>query len=336
MKILIDHQSPFLLMHGGIQIQIEQTKLALEKIGLEVEHLRWWDDTQRADVIHFFGRPNLEYVRFARQKGIKLVMTQLLTGLGSRGDFARRVQKIVMNVSERVLPKMITQNFAWEANRTVDAAVSQTAWEAQLLREMFDVRPERIFVIPNGVEEVFLRSPPSVRGPWLVSTVTITQRKRVVELAEAAVQAQTPLWVIGKPYTDDDPYAVRFFQLAKAHPKLIRFEGPIQDRKRMAAVYREARGFVLLSTKESQSLSSSEAAACECPLLLSDLPWAKSVFHESARYCPITRNTTTTANVLRKFYDDAPSLKPPAKPPSWLEIAQEFKKLYETLLKNSP
>jgi hypothetical protein len=107
MKVLIDHQNPFLLMHGGIQIQIEQTKLALEQTGLEVEYLRWWDDTQRGDVIHFFGRPNLWYVRFAREKGIKIVMSQLLTGLGSRGDLARRVQKLVITVSEKVLPQMI-------------------------------------------------------------------------------------------------------------------------------------------------------------------------------------------------------------------------------------
>ena len=40
--------------------------------------------------------------------------------------------------------------------------------------------------------------------------------------------------------------------------------------------YREARGFVLLSAMESLSLSALEAAACECPLFLSDLPWARS------------------------------------------------------------
>ena len=48
MKVLIDHQNPFLLMHGGLQIQIEQTKAALGAIGVEVEFLRWWDPAQRA------------------------------------------------------------------------------------------------------------------------------------------------------------------------------------------------------------------------------------------------------------------------------------------------
>ncbi len=85
MKVLFDHQNPFLLMHGGLQIQIEQTKAALDAIGVEVEFLRWWDSGQRGDVIQFYGRPSASYINFAHQKGIKVVMLQLLTGLGSAG-----------------------------------------------------------------------------------------------------------------------------------------------------------------------------------------------------------------------------------------------------------
>jgi glycosyltransferase involved in cell wall biosynthesis len=184
------------------------------------------------------------------------------------------------------------------------------------------------------VEEIFLQSRPAARGPWLVCTGTITERKRMVELAEAAIRAQTPLWVIGKAYHDSDPYAKRFFQLAKAQPKLIRFEGAIEDRARMAAVYREARGFVLLSAMESLSLSALESAACECPLLLSDLPWARTVFGESVSYCPVA-DAAVTAAALRKFYDAAPALKPPAKPLTWLDVARQLRAVYESLPKTS-
>ena len=46
MKVLFDHPNPFLLAHGGFQTQIVQTKVALERIGVEVDWLRWWDDEQ--------------------------------------------------------------------------------------------------------------------------------------------------------------------------------------------------------------------------------------------------------------------------------------------------
>ena len=64
MKILIDHPFPFFLAHGGQQIQIEETKRALESIGVGVDWLRWWDQSQSADIIHYFG------VRFARARSI--------------------------------------------------------------------------------------------------------------------------------------------------------------------------------------------------------------------------------------------------------------------------
>ena len=55
---------------------------------------------------------------------------------------------------------------------------------------------------------------------------------RVVELAEAAVAAQTPVWIVGKAYSDSDPYGRRFHELARKHPDIIRYEGAINDRAR--------------------------------------------------------------------------------------------------------
>ena len=34
MKVLFDHPNPFLLAHGGFQVQIKQTKKALEELGI--------------------------------------------------------------------------------------------------------------------------------------------------------------------------------------------------------------------------------------------------------------------------------------------------------------
>jgi len=205
-----------------------------------------------------------------------------------------------------------------------------------LMHRLFAAPREKLFVIPNGVEPEFLNSTstPRERGPWLVCTGTITKRKRIVELAEAAVLAQTPLWIIGKPYSATDPYGQRFLKLAQEHPRVIRYDGPITDRAKLAAAYREAHGFVLLSTMESLSLSALEATACECPLLLSDLPWARTTFKENACYCPIA-STRKTASVLRSFYDAAPTLPRAPRPLSWEEVARQLRSIYERVLNTS-
>jgi glycosyltransferase involved in cell wall biosynthesis len=333
MKVLFDHNDPFLLMHGGFQVQIEQTMRCVAEAGVEVEHLRWWDADQRGDIIHYFGRPRVSYVEFAHKKGIKVVMSHLLTGLGSRAAWLRGLQKLVIRGSLAVLPAMVTNHFGWAAMRSVDSALLLTPWEAWLLKDIFGVAPEKVHVITNGVEDVFLECGVASRGPWLVCAAALTERKRVVELAEAAVQAKTPLWVIGAPYGKSDAYAERFLQLTKREPKLIRYEGGIQDRARLAQAYREARGVVLLSTMESLSLSAAEAAACHAPLLLSDLPWARTAYAGNVTYCPIG-SVAHTAAVLRKFYDTAPTLAPPPPPPRWGDLGSQFRAIYEGLLKS--
>jgi len=330
-KILFDHGSAFLFAHGGFQIQIEQTKTGLEAIGVEVEHLRWWDEAQRGDLIHYFGRPLGGYVRVAQRAGMKCVIAPLLSGMGSRPRPILFFQKLFIASCRRMLPAMMTYPFGWDSFRSADACIANTAWEAYLMSHVFGAPPPKVHVVTNGIEEVFLNSPRVERGPWLVCTGTITERKRVLELSHAAVEARTPIWIIGKAYSDSDPYARQFFELAAANPSVIRYEGAIQDRKKIAEAYRQARGFVLLSTRETLSLSSFEAAACECPLLLSDLPWAKTTFKDQVFYCPVT-SVASTAEALRKFYDAAPQLKPPAKPLSWAEVAQEFRKVYENVL----
>ncbi|MDB6123733.1 MAG: D-inositol-3-phosphate glycosyltransferase [Pedosphaera sp.] len=334
MKLLIDHHLPFLLAHGGLQIQIEQTRRALISSGVECEYLRWWDKSQSGDVIHFFGKMPTHLLHFAQSKGLKVVISDLLAQQGTRSPGRLKLQKFLIRSLKATIPGVI-RPYNWDSYRLADACIALTSWEAFLFQDIFAVPAEKLHVIPNGVEEVFLQSRPVPRGQWLVCTSTIAPHKRVLELAQAAVQAQTPLWVIGQAYADADEYAQKFFQLAKKESNLLRYEGPVEDRAQLAGIYREARGFALLSAFESLSLSALEAAACECPLLLGDLPWAKTVFQQTASYCPITPSTAQTAQILRRFYEAAPGLKPPTKPLTWIEVAQQLKNIYERLPKTS-
>lgn len=335
MKVLFNCHTPFSLAHGGAQIQIEETSKALQKIGVTVEPLRWWDDQQWGDILHQFVRipPNLAWA--AKSKGMKIVMSELLTGQGSRTRSQIMLQQLGQRIVRAVAPRRLTQHFGWESYQLADACLILTPWEAELLGRLYDTPRDRIHVVPNGVEEVFFNAKPATRGPWLVCTAVVTERKRVVEAAAAAVRARTPLWIIGKPYDPEAAYPKKLVALAKAHPELVRYEGPINDRTRLAQIYREARGFVLLSTMESLSLSALEAAACECPLLLSDLPWARTVFKESAHYCSVAANESRTAEALRSFYDQAPTLKPRSKPLTWIEVAHQIKGIYERVLNTS-
>src|SRR5437764_13891761 len=103
MNVLFDHASPFALSHGGFQIQIEETKSALERIGISVDFVRWWDVDQRGDIIHFFGRPLGHYIDMAHKKGMSVVMSDLLSGLASRSPAAVALQKMMIRGAQRLL-----------------------------------------------------------------------------------------------------------------------------------------------------------------------------------------------------------------------------------------
>lgn len=336
MKVLIDHPNPFLLAHGGFQIQIEQTRKALEAKGVEVEWLRWWDASQRGDIIHFFGRPYPAYITLAQQRGMKVVISELLTSMGSRSAPARLAQKSLIALCRTLLPADFTAKMSWDAYREVDAATALTTWEKQLMVEMFGAPPERVHVIPNGVEDMFFQRTSDHeegmgRSDYLVCTAAITPRKRIVELAAAAMNARTPLWVIGSPYSDSDPYYLRFLKIVRESEGIVRYEGAVLDRDRLATIYRSSRGFVLLSCMESQSLSALEATASGCPLLLSDLPWARASFGNSSRYCLVNLSTEVTAGLLRSFYDEAPDITSSFRPKTWSEVAMLLLSLYNGL-----
>jgi glycosyltransferase involved in cell wall biosynthesis len=332
MKILIDHQLPFMLAHGGLQIQIEQTKAGLEEAGLEVEYLRWWDDSQRGDIIHFFGRANPSHIDFAHSKGMKYVMSELFTGQGSRTPAQLRLQGIIEGVLRKVVPPAFLSNFRWDAYHKADALIVGTSWEAEVAELLFSPPQQKVHVVPNGVEGVFFgdQSIPLHRNRELVCTATIAPRKRVVELTEAAIASQTPLHIYGMPYGENDPYYKLFLRAVAKAPDLVSYKGPITDRAQLAHIYQTARGFVLLSSMETRSLSAEEAAAAGCPLLLSDLPWARSTFGDSATYCPVG-DSKAIAETLSDFCARADSLPKPTLPCRWAEVAEQLLAIYRTL-----
>ncbi|TSA34351.1 MAG: glycosyltransferase [Verrucomicrobiaceae bacterium] len=339
MKILIDHNEPFLLTHGGFQILIEKTAQALRMEGLDVEYLRWWDPEQKGDVIHFFGRANPGSIHFAHGKGIKYVMHELLTSQGSRSKTQLRLQGLLNKVLRRSLPSSFRLPLRWDSYRMADAILASTGWEAWIMRTLFDAPASRLHIIPTGADDVFFKSSAGrapVRNSPLVCVATITERKRVLELARAAAQAGVPLTFIGKPYSENDPYYLKFLDVVKKSDGIVSYRGAIGDHASLAPVLQQARGFVLLSTMETQSLAAMEAAAAGCPLLLSDLPWARDTFGDTATYLRPPQNTgdfsSSLPGALRAFNDNSSRHASPPPPATWSEVARQLVRIYKQLL----
>jgi glycosyltransferase involved in cell wall biosynthesis len=141
---------------------------------------------------------------------------------------------------------------------------------------------------------------------------------------------ETPLKVIGKPYSQSDPYFLRFLDAVRDSNGVVEYLGPMNAPAELASRLRKARGFVLPSTMETQSLAALEAAAAGLPLLLSDLPWAHVTFGRIASYLPLC-SQTLFADLLKTFFDAALHLQTPPKPPTWQEVAHKFLNIYRAV-----
>jgi len=331
MKILIDHPSPFLLAHGGAQIQIEQTKKALEQIGVEVEWLRWWDAEQKGDVIHYFGVAPMSFLQQARAKKIPVVMTNLFTATCNRSDAQLRLQgwitKVILGLpfGEGVKQKLHWRSFAACSRNIVGLAAEQ-----QVLKLVHDIPAEHTAVVPLGLPDIFIDAGQGQRTEdYLICAGTITERKNCVPLARMALQSKVPILFVGKPYSKNDPYWLEFQALVDGG--CVRHQPHVSDSAEMISILLRARGAVVMSWYENWCLTAHEAAACGLPLLLPDQKWSRERFGEAASYFSgdLKRDTA----VLRDFYERCPTLPAPkVRLFRWIEVAQQLKGIYETLV----
>jgi glycosyltransferase involved in cell wall biosynthesis len=298
--------------------------------------LRWWDEMQRGDLIHFFGLATNHYVQLARRRRQPLVMTMLFTETCNRSDARLAGQGLFIRLALALpVARGIKEQLAWQVFGRCTLNVVGLEAERYVLQRVYGVAAEQIAVVPLGLSEAFLRSGAASRKQThLICTGTITSRKNCVELAEMARVAQTPIQFVGQPYHLSDPYWQRFEKLidgfwVKHHPH-------VSSEKEMIALLQDARGFVLMSDYENWCLSAHEAAACGLPVLVQDQKWSRERFGNQVQYFPTVGNSAANIRVLKRFYDEAPSLSPPKiLIPTWLDAARELKAAYERVLSTS-
>lgn len=331
MKILLNYDLPFSFAHGGVTNIIRRTSAVLEEVGFEVEPLRWWDETQKGDVLFQFCRTSNSLIDYAKAKGMSVVIEQVLTGLVSRAPWKRRMQKHLFSAM-KLGPKMFTEPFGWRGFHAADLHFVPSTHDGRVIQQMFDVPDAKVVLLPYGVDDAFLNvERPKVKAAHLICTATITERKRVVEVTEAAKLAGIPLRVVGKPYGESDPYYRRFREIVESSQGLIEYVPHVESREKLASMLAESRGFVLLSTMETVSQSALEAAACGCPLLLPDLEWSRAAFGAHADYAPNTSKSIALKPHLARFYAECASRSQTFPAGTWYEKRKHLKETLESI-----
>lgn len=338
MKVIIDSFGPpFFLAHGGATTQVVETMRALQEVGVEVEFARWWDSHQTGDLIHTFGTPKGAYIDFARAKGMPVINTTLFTATCNRSVNYLTLQGAMVTAMLKMpgFPPWgaIRSQLGWRSYNTCDLNIVGLEAEANVLRKVYSVPASKIRLVPLGLSELFLEAGHGERlGEYLITTGTITERKRSIELAQLAKAAQVPICFVGKPYDQNSSYWRAFEALIDG--KMVKHIPHTENVDEMIQLLKGSRGYVLYSDYENWCLSAHEAIACGIPIMVPDQPWSRELFGNKAAYL-LPGKTRINTERLKTFYDSARHLPPPdIKLYSWKDVALKLADTYRSLLGN--
>ena len=174
--------------------------------------------------------------------------------------------------------------------RRVRAIITVSDFSRDRIVQNTGIKPERINVIPNGVDRRFHRldaiavkkviTELGLTDPYILFVGSLEPRKNLKMLLETWREGNfdgASLAVAGAT-----AHMFRTFQLDPL-PKGVRLLGRVGD-DQLPALYSGAAGFVYGSVYEGFGLPPLEALACGCPVAVSDIPAHREVCGEAACY----------------------------------------------------
>lgn len=308
MKVALIARTTLYDAPGGDTIQILQTAKHLQLSGVEArvcltheeidysgyDLFHFFNITRPADLIYHASRINKPYVispiyidyskydkhhrgglsglafRFFSAEGIEYLKT---TSRWVKGSDSLRSKKYLAKGQRRTIKKLLKDSALLLPNSAAEYAALQKKYSIE----------KNYRIVPNGTDTNVFKEPVNAkRDPGMVLCVArIEGIKNQLNLIKALNNTSFNLVIAGAPSPNQQSY---YNQCRKMAGSNITFAGRLSQ-KELAALYAKAKVHVLPSWFETCGLSSLEAAAMGCNIVITKNGYTEDIFGPGAFYC---------------------------------------------------
>jgi glycosyltransferase involved in cell wall biosynthesis len=308
MKVAFITRSTLDTAPGGDTIQIKQTAKQLRILGAEVDILpttlkidydlydllHFFNIVRPADILHHISKSKkpfvlspiyIDYGEFDRhhRKGISGFIFRRFSS--SANEYFKTIGRWLLGKDS-----LRSKNFLFKGQmRSVKEVIGKTSWllpnsEAEYTALMKEYKISNPYtVVPNGIDHLLFQPDLTVSKSekLVISAARIEGIKNQLNLVKALNNTEFTLLLIGSSAPNQKKYYKQCRQIASEN---IQFIDHIQQEE-LLTYYKKAKVHVLPSWFESCGLSSLEAAAMGCNIVITDKGYTRDYFSNHAFYC---------------------------------------------------
>ncbi|MBE9666357.1 glycosyltransferase family 4 protein [Mucilaginibacter boryungensis] len=306
MKIVFITRSTAYTGRGGDTVQVLKTAEHLRTLDVEVD-VKLSNEVinyDEYDLLHFFNIPRpADMLRHSKASNKPYVISTILLDHSEYDKYFRRgagrllkffsadAIEYIKTIARCLLGKdyLASKEFIWKGQRRCikelikGAAIllPNSPSEYERLVEQYGLTA-KYRVIPNGVEQATFNSPDTDKYPDMVLCVArIEGNKNQLNLIKALNNTRFKVVVVGKPAPNQLDYYAQCRKIAAANIEFIDYL-PL---KQLVEHYRWAKVHALPSWFETTGLSTLEAAAMGCNIVITNKGDTQYYFEDYAFYC---------------------------------------------------
>lgn len=308
LKVAMITRSTLFTVSGGDTVQVMQTAKYLVALGIEVDikltnepieyHqyqlLHFFNITRPADILcHIYrsGKPFVvstilvDYSQYDKHQRTGIVGKLFRMLSGDAIEYTKTVTRWLLGRD-----RLMTRSYLWKGQRK---SIKEILEKAAMLLPNSTREYERIvhryhcrsthMIVPNGIDLSLFQFDPSVEkdNTLVICVARIEGIKNQLNLVRALNGTRYRLLLIGSPAPNQQAYYATCKKLAADNISFIDH----MPQEQLLMYYQEAGTHILPSWFETTGLSSLEAAAMGCNIVISKEGDAKEYFGNNAFYC---------------------------------------------------